>query len=243
MADANAKPFLFISHKHENHRIADAIRKFVDVSTGGLVEVYQSSSDQTPGPRAGFSLNQELKNALCHAGAFVLIYTHSTLDWSYCMFEYGVANNPQSPDTRMILFRCCDAVPLLFAGQVNVNARELVDIQKFTNQLLTAPDFFRDYGGPVTRHQPNSQGVATAAGGKTLGIIEYFETASAQELAAWVAGAVAFATSALTWIATGFLQKKRQAHEKNMEPFKTQLAALHEIHKTELMGKLRDEQA
>jgi hypothetical protein len=133
------------------------------MNTGGVVEVFQSSSDQAPGPRAGFSLNQELKSALWRAGAVVLIYTHSTLDWSYCMFEYGVANNPKSPDTRIILFRCCDAVPSLFAGQVNVNARELVDIQKFTNQLLTAPDFFSDYGGPVTQHQPNSQGVAAAA--------------------------------------------------------------------------------
>ena len=79
------------------------------------------------------------------------------------MFEYGVANNPRSPDTRAVLLRCCDAVPSLFAGQVNVNARELVDIQKFTNQLLTAPDFFPNYGGPVTQHQPNSQRVASAA--------------------------------------------------------------------------------
>ena len=51
------------------------------------------------GPRAGFSLNQELKNALWQARSFILLYTHSTLDWSYCMFEYGVANNPQTPDT------------------------------------------------------------------------------------------------------------------------------------------------
>ena len=79
------------------------------------------------------------------------------------MFEYGVANNPKSPDTRIILLRCCDAVPALFAGQVNVNARELADIQKFTNQLLTSPDFFSDYGGAVTQHQPNSQRVASAA--------------------------------------------------------------------------------
>jgi hypothetical protein len=157
------KPLLFISHKHEDRIIADALRNFVEMNTGGVVEVFQSSSDQAPGPRAGFSLNQELKSALWRAGAVVLIYTHPTLDWSYCMFEYGVANNPKSPDTRIILFRCCDAVPSLFAGQVNVNARELVDIQKFTNQLLTAPDFFSDYGGPVTQHQPNSQGVAAAA--------------------------------------------------------------------------------
>jgi hypothetical protein len=157
------KPLLFISHKHENRAIADALRNFVEINTGGAVEVFQSSSAQAAGPQAGFNLNEELKSALWKASAFILLYTHSTLDWSYCMFEYGVANNPKSPDTRMVLFKCCDTIPSLFAGQVNVNARELVDIQKFTNQLLTDSNFFINYGGPVTQHQPNGPMVATAA--------------------------------------------------------------------------------
>jgi hypothetical protein len=162
-APAEEKPLVFISHKHENSPIADAVREFVLSSTAGAVDVFQSSSEQAYSPRMGFSLNQELKTALWRAGAFILIYTHTDLDWSYCMFEYGVANNPKSPDTRIILFRCCDAVPALFAGQVNVNVRELADIQKFTNQLLTDPDFFQDHGSPVTRFQPNSGPVASAA--------------------------------------------------------------------------------
>lgn len=157
------KPLLFISHKHEDRLLADALRNFVEINTGGAVEVFQSSSDQSRGPRAGFSLNQELKSALWRAGAFVLIYTHPAFDWSYCMFEYGVANSPTSPDTRIVLFRCCEASPALFAGQVSVNARELGDVQKFTNQLLTDPTFFPDYGGPITRHQANNQSVASAA--------------------------------------------------------------------------------
>ncbi|HEV3471417.1 MAG TPA: toll/interleukin-1 receptor domain-containing protein [Pyrinomonadaceae bacterium] len=159
----DARPLLFISHKHENSRVADVLRNFIEMNTAGVVDVYQSSSEQAAGPRAGFSLNQELKDALWRAGAFVLIYTHSSLDWSYCMFEYGVANNPKTPDTRIILLRCCDAVPALFAGQVTRNARELQDVQKFVNELLTDPEFFAGYGRAVTRHQPNSGPVATAA--------------------------------------------------------------------------------
>lgn len=160
---SDKKPLLFISHKHENSAVADVLRNFVEMNTGGAVEVFQSSSDEATGPRAGFSLTEELKTALWRAGAFVLIYTHPTLDWSFCMFEYGVANNPKSPDTRMILLRCCDVAPPLFAGQVTRNLRELSDVQKFANELLTSPDFFADYGGPITRHQPNSPAVASAA--------------------------------------------------------------------------------
>jgi hypothetical protein len=158
-----AKPLLFISHKHENRNIADAIRSCIEANTGGMVEVFQSSSEHSPGPRAGYALNQELKSALWRARAFVLVYTHSNLDWSYCMFEYGVANNPNSPDTKIVLFKCCNAEPPLFSGQVYVNARKLGDIQKFINQLLTAHDFFPDHGGPITQHLPNSQMVATIA--------------------------------------------------------------------------------
>lgn len=161
--EQDARPLIFISHKHENSAVADVLRNFIESNTAGAVEAFQSSSESATSPRAGFSLQQELKDALWRAGAFILIYTHTSLDWSYCMFEYGVANNPRSPDTRIILLRCCDVVPPLFAGQVTVNARELKDLQKFANQLLTDPDFFSGHEGPITRHRPNSPAVADAA--------------------------------------------------------------------------------
>ncbi len=71
-------------------------------------------------------------------------------------------------------------------------------------------------------------------------ISQYFSKASPQELSAWVAGAVALVTSFLTLIVTGLLQKKRQTHEIIIEPIKAQLAQIHENHKSELMGKLRE---
>ncbi|HEX2121942.1 MAG TPA: TIR domain-containing protein [Thermoanaerobaculia bacterium] len=160
---AGERPLLFISHKHENRAIANVLRDFLEMNTAGAVEVFQSSSEQASGPRAGFSLNQELKAALWRASAFVLIYTQPELDWSYCMYEYGVANSPNSPDTRMILLRCGDAVPALFAGQVNVNARNREDVEKFVNELLTAPTFFRRRDKAITQHQSKSRAVTAIA--------------------------------------------------------------------------------
>lgn len=157
------RPLLFISHKHENRAIATVLRDFVEMNTAGVVEVFQSSSEQAAGPRAGFSLTQELKNALWRASAFVLIYTHPDRDWSYCMYEYGVANSPNTPDTRMILLRCDEAVPALFAGQVNVDGRSREDVEKFINELLTSPGFFRGRNEAITRHQPKSRTIATLA--------------------------------------------------------------------------------
>lgn len=157
------KPLLFISHKHENYRIADVLREWIEASTGGTVEVFQSSSDQAAGPRAGFDLRQELKTALWNAGAFVMIYTYPHLDWSYCTFEYGVANKPDSPNTRMILLQCCGSVPPLFEGQTTVNLRDLVAVKKFVKQFLTDPKFFPEYGKAVTNHAANAPAVTKLA--------------------------------------------------------------------------------
>jgi hypothetical protein len=159
----NRKPLLFISHKHENVKIADVLRDWVEMSTGGSVEVFQSSSDQATFPRAGSDLKQELKNALWHAGAFVMLYTYPHLDWSYCTFEYGVANSSTSPDTRMILLQCCDNVPPLFAGQTSINLRDSGDVKKFVKQFLTDPKFFSEYGEAVSSHAPGGQMVTKLA--------------------------------------------------------------------------------
>jgi len=45
----NPKPLVFISHKHINKAIADIMRQFIISSTGGNVEVFQSSSEQATG--------------------------------------------------------------------------------------------------------------------------------------------------------------------------------------------------
>ena len=181
------RPLLFISHKHENRAIADVLRDFIETNTAGAVEVFQSSSEQAAGPRAGFSLNQELKAALWRASGFILIYTHPDLDWSFCMYEYGVANSPNSPDTRMILLRCCDAVPALFAGQVNVNARNREDIEKFVNELLTVPDFFRGRDKAITQHQSKSRAVMTVAEKLWQGLQGCIPNSNARNVEEWPA--------------------------------------------------------
>jgi hypothetical protein len=161
-----AKPVLFISHKHVDRAIADALRTFVMANTAAGVQVYQSSSWQAAGPRAGKDLHEQLKNALWDAHAFILIHTDSGLDWSYCVFEYGLANAANSPSTNSVFLQCShdpDDVPSLFAGQVVVNARELESIKKFARDLLTHGDFFANNGGPITHHAPDSLMVEQAA--------------------------------------------------------------------------------
>jgi hypothetical protein len=159
----STKPIFFISHKHADSNIADVIRSFITMSTGGRVTVFQSSSAWADSPKVGRNLNKQLRETLWKTSVVILVYTAPDQDWNYCMWECGVASHPQSPDTKIILFQCAGSSPSLFSEQVNVNVRNLVDIQKFTDELLTAPDFFPGFGGPITEFQSHGQEVASAA--------------------------------------------------------------------------------
>ncbi len=154
---------LFISHKHVDSKIADVIREFVNERSGGRIKVFQSSSPWAGGPHLGRNLNQELKDTLWQTSVLILVYTQPDQDWSYCMWECGVATLPESPDTRIILFQCGQAAPALFAGQVNVNARQLKDLQRFAQDFLTSADFFPGQDESITQFVSGSPEVLNAA--------------------------------------------------------------------------------
>ena len=158
-----AQPLLFISHKHSDKRIADVIRDFISKYSGGRIDVFQSSSPWAEGPKVARNVNKELKAALWKAHALILVYTTPDHDWNYCMFECGVASHPDSADSKLIVFQCGGTVPSLFSEQLNINARKLEDIQKFTNEFLTDPNFFSGTQKPITRFQRNGQEVVKAA--------------------------------------------------------------------------------
>lgn len=159
----NREPILFISHKHIDSKIADIVRSFVEMYSGGRVKVFQSSSPWADSPKVGRNLNRQLKETLWQADVLILIYTAEENDWNYCMWECGVASHPHSPETKIILFKCSATTPALFSDQVNVNARELVDIQKFADEFLTDSQFFPRFGNAVTAFPSHGQQVATAA--------------------------------------------------------------------------------
>jgi hypothetical protein len=97
---------LFISHKHSDSTIAQVLAAFIEGESGGRVRVHLSSSPDFQGPRYGKSLNAQLRQALGASEVLILIYTSSDEDWSYCMWECGVATHPQSPNTAIVVFQC-----------------------------------------------------------------------------------------------------------------------------------------
>jgi hypothetical protein len=156
-------PLLFISHLHEDRPVADVIASFVQTRSAGRVEVFQSSSAEVTGPRPGERLAQELREQLWRASVVLLIYSYPSRDWSWPMWECGVAEQPQSPSSRIVIFQLTDAFPQVYVDRTRVRMGDLTEIRRFTHDLLTSPQFFPRYGQAVTGFQPGSREVDRAA--------------------------------------------------------------------------------
>lgn len=157
------KPVLFISHRHDDRAIAEVLRRFIEARTGGRVRVFQSSSPIAASPRQGRNLTEELRRALWHASVVVLIYTTRDEDWSYCMWECGVAQLPEPSSTKTVVFQCADQFPMAFADQVRVGVRSQRDIERFVTDLLTEPEYFPKLGRAVTDFSAGTEPVQEAA--------------------------------------------------------------------------------
>ncbi|MDJ0724903.1 MAG: TIR domain-containing protein [Prochloraceae cyanobacterium] len=143
------KPLLFISHKTDDIKIADAVTKFVRGVTGGGVDVFQSTNPQFEGPRIGKELNKELEDALWRAGIVLLVYTSEEKDWSWCMWECGIAIEPNSPDTKVVVLQCLKDEPKIFSGMIRIQAWDKSSLEGFAKRFLDA-DFFPNNSKAVT---------------------------------------------------------------------------------------------
>ena len=117
------EPLVSVSHKHSDWEIAETIARFVKKNSAGKVRVHLSSSPDFDGPRFGRPLNDELKHALAAAEAVILVFTNEAEDWSYCMWECGVATNPNDErPTSVVVVQCSADEPKVFRDQLRVDA-------------------------------------------------------------------------------------------------------------------------
>jgi hypothetical protein len=99
-----ARPMtLFISHRHEDCRIADIFRKAFEEWSNGEVTIFQSSNAKTA-PSVGDELDDVVRKAAADASVLLLIYTVTDDDWTWCMYECGLAQDPATFDTRILVF-------------------------------------------------------------------------------------------------------------------------------------------
>jgi hypothetical protein len=163
-ARIETRPLVFISHRHDDKAFADVVANFLRSRSAGQVDVYQSSDANAEGPRAGAVLSDELQTALWRASRVIFVYTSPEADWGWCLFECGLALQPDTPPTTVTVFSCGAAAPPQLAGRVLVKIGDRGDIQRFCNDFLTSRDFFPGRDRPVAAgFQENDPNVLAAA--------------------------------------------------------------------------------
>lgn len=131
---------LFISHRHDDAAIADEIRRWIDLRTGD-VTVYQSSAPGH-GIDPGEPVRPSLQDQLFQSQVVLCIYTGPHKDWSWCMWECGLATHPLKMDTRIVVLQFSDEFPAPQADLKRVNVRRESDVVDFAFSFFTSPDFF-----------------------------------------------------------------------------------------------------
>jgi hypothetical protein len=130
---------VFISHRHADKGLAEAI--LYHLTLWGLRgEDIHLSSDFMSEPGASRLRQNNLTKALWVTSLLLLVYTVEDEDWSYCMWEAGVASSPDSPDTNLVIFQCGSESPLPFSPELKVSLSE-DSVSKFVSEFLRAPNF------------------------------------------------------------------------------------------------------
>src|SRR6478609_2956813 len=145
-------PLVFISHKHADKAIAEVVAKFLRSTAAQPIRAYLSSNPAFEGPKIGQQINRELVKALCETDVLILIYTSEDKDWSWCMWECGVATDDDTTETNMIVFQCGPESPKVFAGTKVVDVRKLDDVKAFTKQYFTDPNFYPSMKSAMAAH-------------------------------------------------------------------------------------------
>jgi hypothetical protein len=151
------KPLVFISHRHADREIATTVAQFLRERTAGAVTIFLSSNPKYEGPKVGKILNEELKRALGQCDLVLLVFTSDSEDWSYCMWECGVATDPSgSKSTDVVVIQCGDTAPSAYSDVLRVKGGDPDSIIRFLTPFLTTTDYFPDRGEPLTGFKPES---------------------------------------------------------------------------------------
>jgi TIR domain len=135
---------IFISHRHADKAIADSLNAHLQRWQVRKDEIFQSSHAEG-GPKLGGKLNRELLRALSEVRLLLLVYTKADANWSYCLWECGVAVDPNHGDTptRIVVFRATDLPPVL-DDLVSVNILVEDEVKRFVHQFFKEKEWVKE---------------------------------------------------------------------------------------------------
>lgn len=110
--NAEVQPLVFISHRHHDREIAAKVADWLKVATNGNVHIFLSS-DGLQGAQVARSITDQIREKVAEASVMFTIYTDEDADWAWVMFEMGIAMDPKTPVTKVVVLQCGDEAPAI----------------------------------------------------------------------------------------------------------------------------------
>ena len=137
---------VFISHRHVDKELADVFREEITDWCLEHAQIYQSSSAQNAS-KIGTRLDLEIAKAISESNLVLLIYTDAPGDYDWCMYECGLAQDPERLESNIAVFYTTEDLPDPLDNRVGLRL-ERSSIEKFVVDFHRAAEFFAEHPEP-----------------------------------------------------------------------------------------------
>ncbi len=139
---------IFISHKEQNSGYADVLSQHLKLwgLEGAQIMHTSGPKSQTQGPAIGDELLGFLREFLWECNLVIYIYTHAKLNWEWCNYELGVAEDRNTP-ARIVILQIFEDEPSVHRDLRRIQLDNDQDILDFVFDFHRMPDFFKGLPG------------------------------------------------------------------------------------------------
>jgi len=129
--DSGNKFRVFVSHKHDDHALAETVKTTLE-GLSGRIDCFVSGSDLS----AGSDWNVEIRSQLATSHLLILLFTEPSRNWDWCLYEAGLFTSLGAAEDHSVvcLYRPQNASPSPLKNLQGVPV-EAVPLQRFLSQL------------------------------------------------------------------------------------------------------------
>ena len=130
--DSGDKLRVFVSHKHDDHALAETVKKTLEGLSGRRIDCFVSGSDLS----AGSDWNAEIRSQLAKSHMLILLFTEPSRNWDWCLYEAGLFTSLGVAEEHSVvcLYRPQDDLPSPLKNLQGVPV-EADALQRFLSQL------------------------------------------------------------------------------------------------------------
>jgi len=129
--DSDSKFRVFVSHKHDDHALAETVKTTLE-GLSGRIECFVSGSDLS----AGSDWNAEIRSQQAKSHLLILLFTEPSCNWDWCLYEAGLFTSLGVAEDHSVvcLHRPQNALPRPLKNLQGVPV-EAVPLRQFLSQL------------------------------------------------------------------------------------------------------------